>query len=79
MRGTCFIACVLHWQKNKSLSKATNETNGFRHPVWFTFTAKVLLEATLAEIDATCCNDGPFPPEVSQNTKHSILERSGQN
>ena len=25
VRGTCLIACVLHWQNNKSLSRATTQ------------------------------------------------------
>jgi len=41
--------------------------------------AKILLEATLAAIDTTGCNDGPFLPEGSSTNNHSILERFGEN
>lgn len=82
MRRTCLIACVLHWQNNKSLPRATTETNGFRHLMRFTFVCKVLLDATLTEIDTTGCNGGPFLafknggpflPEGSPTNNHSVL------
>ena len=45
-----------------------------------TFVRKVLLDATLTEIDTTGCNGGPFLPEGSPtNNNHSILERFGEN